>query len=441
MSGHPSRGGARRWQWTSLVAIALAAPARAQDTASVVALERVTVVDVERGELRPAQTVLVRGDRIREVGPSASVAVPAGATRVDGRGKFVVPGLWDMHVHVPLDDSLRAMFVRHGVTGVREMGNTIERVQRVRAEIAAGRWRGPRYVTSVLYVDGPSGYREAGATLNPSTPAEAVAAVDSLVRLRADFVKVLEGIPRAAFLALAETARARGLAVAGHWPAELTMGELARTGPASIEHAFHASTTCLFYSRERCDARAAELEPARLAANARLLAEAGTWITPTLVNQRRRAFAGDSAFGDDPRLAMLPRPVAARWLADTTLRRRFPAIVRSTHEREAAALVTLQRAGVRLLAGTDGTGLFLFPGASLHDELVLMVEAGLTPADALRAATIGPATFLGATDSLGTVAPARLADLLLLDGDPLADIRNVRRVHAVMLGGRWARRP
>ena len=221
----------------------------------------------------------------------------------------------------------------------------------------------------------------------------------------------------------------------------MPLDELITTARASLEHAFRASTVCLYENAQRCAERMRELDPARLPATARRLAAAGVAVTPTLVNQRRRAFRGDSTFTADRRLALTPPAIVERWHNDTTLHRRVAAVVRTSYDADAAALPVFQRAGVSLLAGTDGPGEYLYAGASLHDELVLMVEAGLTAAQALRAATIGPATFLGMTDSLGTVARGKLADLVLLDADPLTDIRNVRRVRGVILGGRWARPP
>ena len=171
------------------------------------------------------------------------------------------------------------------------------------------------------------------------------------------------------------------------------------------------------------------------------LARANIWMTPTLVNQRRRAFLGDSALDNDPRVALIPRQIVERWRADTNYHRRVPAVVRTSYDREVAAIPTLHRAGVRFLAGTDGPGEYLYAGASLQDEIVLLAEAGLPPLEALQSATRNPATFLGLSDSLGTVTTGKLADLVLLEADPLVDVRNVRRVRGVMIGGRWARRP
>lgn len=164
-------------------------------------------------------------------------------------------------------------------------------------------------------------------------------------------------------------------------------------------------------------------------------------VTPTLVNQRRRAYRGDSAFTSDPRLARVPEAMVARWRSDTAWNVRWPAAIRATYDREVAVLPELERAGVQLLAGTDGPAEYLYAGASLQDELVLMVEAGVSAAGALRSATSTPALVMRMSDSLGTIAPGKVADLVLLSANPLLDIRNVRRIEGVMLGGTWVRPP
>jgi hypothetical protein len=424
-----------------LIGLLVVAPSgcASESDARAIAIEGATVVDVVAGTLLSDHTVLVRGGRIEQVAPSPDVSVPADAERVDARGTFIIPGLWDMHAHVPQNDTILRMYLQHGVTGLREMGTSIDRALGRRAEMAAGRWTGPRVVSPVLYIDGVDGYREAGSTLNPTTAEEAVAAVDSLVVLKADFVKILGYLPRPAYVALVEAARRRGLTVAGHWPGDVPLDTLLQSPPRSIEHLFGGSTSCLFDGVERCAMMSARFAPERLDTVASGLARADIWVTPTLVNQRRRAFRGDSAFTADSRLAMIPRHIFDRWASDTVWSRPVAPIVRSTFDREVATIPRLQEAGVRFLAGTDGPAEYLYAGASLHDELVLFVEAGMTTINALRSATSGPATFLGAGDSLGTVATGKLADLVLLDGDPLADIRNVRRVRGVMMGGRWVR--
>jgi imidazolonepropionase-like amidohydrolase len=403
-------------------------------------IDDVTVIDVERSLAIPRQSVVIEAGRITYVG-SAEGAPVSGATRIDGRNRYVIPGLWDMHAHVPANDTLLQMYLDHGVTGVREMGTSVERLGARRSLIQRGAWSGPRVISSTLYLDAGQGYREAGYTLNPTTVAAATGAVDSVARLGADFVKVLGAESAAVYEAIVDAATARNLRVSGHWPLTVPLDFLARTPMASIEHIFRATTACMFEGADACSMASERLDSVSLRDIGRAFATAGIAVTPTLVNQRRRAFRGDSVFTADPRLERIPAAIVARWRSDTAWNVRWSEAVRAVFEREVAVLPELERAGVQLLAGTDGPAEYLYAGASLQDELVLMVEAGVSAGGALRSATWAPALVMGASDSLGTIAPGKVADLVLLSANPLLDIRNVRRIDGVMLGGTWVRPP
>jgi len=433
-----------------------AAPPR--DTAPV-AITDVTVIDVADGGRLAGQTVVIRGTRIAAVGTVTRVPVPRGARVIDGRGKFLIPGLWDVHVHSPPDPEARAVFlpleVANGVTGVRHMWGTPAVLQQ-RADVAGGTLVGPRMVVGSPLVDGPRPMWR--GSLTAETEADGRRLVDSLRQRGYDFVKVYQFLPRAAYFGIAGEARRRGIPFAGHVPFSVSAAEAADVGQHSIEHAMNLTITCSrAEDRLRAELAAAaadtglalpehfvllargESEPlatydeARCAPVFAKLASNGTWVVPTLVLHRAHARLRDSATHADPRLRYMSPATRATWTA--AARGGIPGAETIDHG-ITRVIGALRRARVGILAGTDALNPYVYPGFSLHDELALLVGAGLTPLEALRAATLDPARFLDATDSLGTVAPGQLADLVLLDADPLADIQNTRKIRAVVLNGR-----
>lgn len=362
-------------------------------------LEDIAVVDVERGVALPHRTVEIAGGRIISVVP-ATARPHEGALLRDGRGRYVIPGLWDMHAH--LDEAALGRLLAHGITGVRDMGGDATELRRWRDRIADGTLLGPRLVFAGPVLAGPPATPSASRWV-VATPEEATRAVDSLAALAVDFVKVWDGVPREAFLALARRARERGLPLAGHVPTSVTPREASDAGQRSVEHLEFVPKACMGLFGDRPAALPAGCDAAALDSLVRHLARNGTWLDPTISMFR----------------AYVPAPAYAAIGAG------FRGLV-----------PTLRASGVGLLAGTDTDDGHIAAGASLHDELALLVAAGFTPAEVLRAATVSPARFLGLADSLGTVAPGRAADLVVLEGDPLRDIANTRRVAYVVRAGR-----
>lgn len=442
-----------------LLALAAAACARPapHDAPGVpgVAIRNVSVVDVERGAVAAGRTVIVRGNRIAEI-VDARAPLPAGTRVVDGGGGFLVPGLWDMHTHSAAAASRELpAFVAFGVTGIRNMHTSVDTalqlVAAIRRQLAAGAIVGPRFVANGAIVDGPRP-AQPGAVPIP-TPAAVDRIVDSLADGGAEFIKVYNLLPRESYFALFGAARRRGLAVVGHVPVTVRAEEAAAAGQRSIEHFDGLDFACSTReeairaeflsapSREAWYRRGAQLTASwsaeRCAPAIAAFARHETWQVPTLAVAWAEAF-GDSLLRDSSAMASVAPAVAERWrgmAADTAHGRDPTAPDRFT---QARALVRLMReARVPMLAGTDVGNPFVVPGWSLHHELELLVGAGLTPLEALQAATVNPARFFAASDSLGTVAPGKLADLVLLGANPLDDIRNSRSIRGVMLGGRW----
>jgi imidazolonepropionase-like amidohydrolase len=434
----------------------------AQGRGVTLAFTNVTVIDVRDGVARPDVTVVVSGDRITAVGATDEVEIPPDATVIDGSGKYLIPGLWDMHVHVSHDDSRTRslylpLFVAHGVTGIREMSGQSFNL-RQREEIAAGTLLGPRMVVGKK-VDGPNPWptHPAGRVVKVAHAEEARRVVDSLSAEGYDFVKPYQFLSAEVYRALHEQGRAIGMEVSGEIPMSVSLWEAAALGHPTVEHLTGVELACsgqeeelrVKYRRQAAELAAdttlrthipvwnhteweslATWDPEKCRALYRHLVAHGTWVVPTLVTLRHVSYPANPDIRNDPRQRYLP---PGEWdpegVADWYDPERR---LRPTYEHRLRTLVDLHQAGVGILAGTD------FPaGFMLHDELALYVESGLSPLDALRTATLNPARYLGATDSLGTVEAGKIADLVLLDANPLEDISNTHRIAGVVLGGRY----
>jgi imidazolonepropionase-like amidohydrolase len=434
------------------------------------AIAHVTVVDTNGGSSLPDRTVLVRDGKVAAVAPDDSAPpIPEGSTIVDGSGKFLIPGLWDMHVHLTRESALK-LNLANGVTGIRVMwGNPVAFGPAVphstwRREIEAGKRVGPRLVIASNILDGPKPIWPGSVAVKDAESGRA--AVLAAKAAGADFVKVYSLLSPEAFRAIAEECKAQGLPFAGHVPSLVSAREASDLGMRSMEHLYGIRAACsareaelLVRRKEILDeakgdwnAARAKFEPldaqlretyrddiaaslfAKLKAN-------GTRQCPTLAVLRALGSLDDPKFVDDPRIRYVDPITRLFWnpKADFRLRSMKPedfAAQRKAFERAVELVGVLNRAGVPILAGTDEANPYIFPGFSLHDELALLVKAGLTPMQALQAATIAPARYLGRESSLGTVEVGKEADLVLLDADPLADIANTAKIRAVLSRGR-----
>lgn len=312
-------------------------------------------------------------------------------------------------------------------------------LRRLEDERARGERIAPRLVTPGPYVDSDKGipYR-----LVVETAEDGCAAADSLGRAGVDFIKIHSGVPRAPYFALVGRARELGLPVVGHIPLEVSPGEAARAGQAGVEHFVTLFEGTL---RERFAADPADLMEqyveSGLDTSMALFAERGVWFTPTLTTHRIRAERGRLAKRSDPRLRYVAPSLRAQWDALYPVREQdlIPEVVAARKQFFAMGLDVVRiahEAGVPLLAGTDLAAREIPPGFHLHDELAAMVEAGLEPHEALQTATRNPARFLGRANDLGTIATGKLADLVLLDANPLENISNTQRIGAVVMNGR-----
>ncbi len=428
-----------------------------------VALTHVTVIDGIGAEPLPDRTVLITGDRITSI---TTAAPPHDARVIDARGKFLIPGLCDMHVHlagVSADPqwskaTLLPLLIAHGITTVRDMGGDLAPLQNWRKEITAGKLVGPRFYFAGPMLDG--GKSDPPALLAISTPNEGRTAVRDLKIKGADFIKVLSRLDRESYFAIAEESKKQGMTFVGHVPNSLHAREAAEAGQKSIEHIFYSNLTFDCSAREdelrqkSTEARAkrdsagagaardeanASFSPEKAAALGKTMVRNKTWLVPTLVAIRAIAQQREAARSNPPELAYLPPALRAKWAPNEIEKEVSPEVAQwysAQFRNDLKITRALHQAGVQMLAGSDSLDPLNFPGPSLHEELSLLVDAGFTPMQALQAATSKPAEFFGAKD-WGTIVPGRIADLVLLEANPLEDIGNSRKISAVIVAGKF----
>ena len=406
-----------------------------------------TAIDATGAPAKRDMSIVIVDGRITTLGKTGRVRVPADAEIIDATGKVLIPGLWDMHIHSGGYENGKKYFpqlVANGITGVRDMGSPLDEIFRLRREVEAGEIIGPHMIIAGPIVQGPLPFRMP-LFISVNNEAEARQTVISLKGSGVNFIKVQDALPRDLYFAIADEAKRQRIPFAGHVPPSINAAEASNAGQRSIEHLggrfYGVMLGCsnreseltakvreivsnvmksLNEGREPDDSsifRASLTKPLFESFNDRKAATLfsmflrnQTWQVPTLVAQPLRAAINErkDLSEDDIRYGK------------KLLQKQFD-VVRA-----------MQRAGVEIMAGTD------FPPerARLYEELALLVEAGLTPMEALQSATRNPAAFVGKLDSLGTIERGKIADLILLDANPLEDIRNVQKINTVVLGGK-----
>jgi imidazolonepropionase-like amidohydrolase len=420
----------------------------------VIAIADVAIVDVARGRIVPSRTVLIAGGLIDAIGPADALPVPAGALHVAGDGLYLIPGLVDTHVHLfnnashrPPNDWAFALLVANGVTGVREMYTTPDEMTLIdvwRARVAAGTLAAPRVLAAGVAV---------GRGPLRAIPGQVQAAHAA----GADFLKIDSEVQAPQWRAVLEAARELGMPVSGHVPAEVRALDAARAGQVSDEHLTQLYEACSSQEDAFIDTRAGKSGDAIVALRdaqesdvlrsfdaddcartAAALARTTQVQVPTLVLPYFEAQPHTASYREDPRWRYLRADEQARWVRILEARRQAPDARAPMRWAVSERIVrTLHTAGVRLLAGTDTPMPLVYPGYALHYELALLVQAGMSPAEALRAATLWPAEFLGISATSGSVEVGKRANLVLLDANPLTDIGHTQRIRAVILDGRW----
>lgn len=444
----------------------------------ITALTHIGVIDVAEGKLLPDQTVVVDRDRIVAVGPFGSVAIPEGAPAQNAEGKFLIPGLVDSHIHLTAGGEpegsrqfIIPLLLANGITSVRDMGGYLESLVPLRKDIRSGKFTGPDFVTPGPYLDGtPPSFQPSVVVTNR---VQGEKAVDDLLARGVDFIKVQSLLHRDAYFAIAAESRRKKVAFVGHVPDRVTAAEASRAGQHTIEHLTNVLRGCAqdeaALMREQFRVPPRPETPAQ--AHARVVAwqrrmldqfsdptaaallqqfkSSDTWQTPTLILLQNDAFptlANAADAENDERLKHIPGVIRASWKKSRT-----DQMARVTSDESALRAALLQKSmdlvkqmqasGIPVLAGTDAPAPYVLPGFSLHEELALLVRAGLTPAQALRAATLTPAELLHVEKDRGSIAPGKYADLVVLDANPLEDIHNTTKIDLVYLRGTLLYRP
>lgn len=393
--------------------------------AASLAIKNVAVVDIDTGALKPRFTVVVTGERIAGIGPVGKVRVPRGAEVLDGSGKFLIPGLWDMHVHLWDAKPMFGLYLANGVTGLRDMGSDIRRTTAWSKDPLA-----PVVISSGPPLDGPDARGGKVDVQKVSTPEDARRAADRLYEQDVDFFSVLSTMPRDAYFALAHRARVLRRPFAGPVPEGVSILEAIGQRQRSMEHMSGLLIAC----SRKDEAREIFESFVRFK----------VYQTPALTLRERLSFLNTEELATDPRQKLVPEEIRKTWTDPrAALKRITPELaaqLQRDYDQYAELVREMWKAGVDLLAGTDTGDDYVLPGFSLHHELGLLCKAGLTPLAALQTATRNPARYFGLEGTYGAVAPKQVANLVLLGANPLVDIHNTQRVDAVVLRGKLLRR-
>lgn len=419
-------------------------------------IKNTNVVNVESGKIISNVTVWIKDGVIKDISPVISIKE---IKAIDGTSKYLIPGLWDMHGHTWYASGFFPLLLANGVTGIRDMFGSIDSINNWRKEIAGHKMLGPVISASGPIVDGPKPVWPGSVALGD--PEKVPKVVDSLKNtLKVDFIKVYSLLSRDVYFRIATESKKHHIPFAGHIPNAVTNLEAAAAGQKSLEH-------LLGFIQESSDSAAylaavarGEIKDTALANRGfktnmllrtynkekmkeliRRLARYDVWVCPTLVVNRNISKLDDSAFVKDSRLSYMAPMFRTMWNPANDFR--FKSASKDYFEASRKMFSTykeivgeMQLAGVKLLAGTDYPNPYCFPGFSLHDELVLLTESGLTPLQALQTATINPARYLGIIDRTGTVEKGKMANLVLLDKNPLENIENTQSIRAVIVQGR-----
>jgi len=431
-------------------------------------IKNVAVIDMTGAPPTPNMTVVIGGGRIARIGKSSKVKIPGSAKVIDGDGKFLIPSLWDMHVHVLNSDLMLPLFVANGVLGVRDLGvHNIDEILLWRKQAKEGKIVSPRIVTAGKVLDG---YPQADASFSilVKTPEEGRKAVRDLKVNGVDCIKVYDVLARDTYFAIADESKKAGLPFVGHVPMAITTTEASDAGQKSIEHLgkiledsssspekiktvhdaaikegdYFAFTTRMGRTYEAILDTYDDKKANEIFAHFR---KNNTWQVPTLAIKNGRAFIDELDAKGDPRTKYVEPSQVNYWKPKVGFfsRYRTPEYIaaqKKYFQKELDLVREMQRAGVKILAGTDAPNAYVIAGFGLHDELALLVKAGLTPMQALLAATRNPAEYFGELSSQGTIEKGKIANLILLDADPLLDITNTTQINAVIQNGRYLSR-
>lgn len=426
-------------------------------------IANVNIIDVENSVTKSNQTIAIQDDKIISITPYSDLYELKAETIIDGTNKYIIPSLWDMHTHYTTSKEHQGflnLFIANGVLGVRDLWGNIK----TRDSLVASNILMPRIFLSGHIIDGP--FTLLQGTLQPNSPEQAVHLIDSLKETGADFIKVYDDLSEEVYKAIAKKCNELNLPFAGHTPDAITAFEASDLGQKSIEHLngiFESSSSDqktidsleyvfkqAFIQRDIPNAIKAHTEIGTLYSSSydenelnklsEILIKNNTFITPTLIVLNNYWYRKHVDFTKDPRHIYIPANMLEQWNpANEFPSNMFPNETWESGKKIVAIskIITnkLNANGVKLLAGTDCGVSYVLPGFSIHDELKLLVESGLSNGEALQTATINPAEYFNLTDSLGTVTVDKIADLVLLDNNPLENINNTQSIFGIIYKG------
>ena len=437
------------------------AGAQPKSTDDVLIFTNVNVVGVRDGEIAQGVTLVIKKGRISGLAKVGFVGPGRNIQIVNANGKYLIPGLWDMHVHSAFvspawdEKVIEPLYIANGVTGVRDMGGDPDVLESRRRRIDSGELLGPHILMAGPFLAAGKSDRQ---TIAVNTPEDARQAVDAVKKRGVDFVKILS-VSRESYFAVADESAKQAIPMVGHVPYSVSVREAAAAGQKSIEHLTGILLACSSREDELRAQGLAALAKRDYAAYQKLgpqimstydpdkagalflqLAKSNTWQVPTLVWTEANSRIDDADLQSDPRLKYVPASVRGLWDPAKLREKTSPeelAALKAEAARDVELVKAMHGAGVRFMAGSDGPDPHVFPGFSLHDELEWLVKSGFTPLQALQSATFNPALFMSKMDKYGVVELQRAADLVLLDANPLDDIRNTRRIFGVVMGGKY----
>lgn len=440
----------------TLISIVLVLHSQAQE----LLIHNVNVINVKDGSTLRNVNVQIKDGRIEAITKKRISAKEV----IDGKGKYLIPGLWDMHGHTWNSAQFFPLLIANGVTGIRDMFMNIDSIKTWRKQISEKKKIGPVIYAAGPIVDGPK------PIWRGSIAAESVnlvpAIIDSLQnKLKVDFIKVYSSLPRDVYFKVAEVCKNQNIPFEGHLPNEISILEAARAGQRSLEHLYgfipESSDSAFYlgkvlkgeYKDERLlNDRTARLEfqlrtfnPLKLSVLIDSLSKYDTWICPTLIVNKNIGYLNDSVLRKDERMKYMSPSLRAMWNPSNDFRFKtagdnYFRLYRELFSLQLMLVKQLHENGIKLLAGTDYPNPYCFPGFSLHDELELLVIAGLTPLEALQTATLNPAQYFGITDDYGSVEVGKIANLILLNDDPLKVITNTKSIEAVIVNRSFLKR-
>lgn len=416
-------------------------------------ISNVNVVDVEKGAIIESQTIYIKDDKIVSILPYDGIQIE-GDLNIDGTDKYLIPGLWDMHTHYNWNYSYATpLLLAHGITGIREMWGVIDSIKMIRKKIANEEMLGPDIYSAGVIIDGKPQIWP--GSVGVGNAEEARAEVKKQIKQGVDFFKVYSLLNRQAYYAIVDESKKSGIPFAGHIPGAITFWEAIEAGQQSAEHLYgllevsssQPEILAEFSWADRLGEKKMRFvvetfDKDRFDSLKTVLANSETWLCPTLTVLRSIANLDDPTLLEDPRMGYMPGFFRQMWDPRRDFRfqsrgKAYYEASRTQYKLQLSLMGELADAGVKIIAGTDYPNPFCYPGFSLHDELQLMVEGGMSSKQALQTATINPAIFMDKEAEFGTIEVGKTASLVLLNADPLADIKNTTTINAVFLRGKY----